>query len=86
MVENGYGKSHDSEFAEAGGALPGADPAAVSELARERGLPQLGTLGSGYHFLEVQFVEQIHQPEAAEAFGLHEKSEEKHEIQAGSVL
>jgi tRNA-splicing ligase RtcB (3'-phosphate/5'-hydroxy nucleic acid ligase) len=73
MVENGYGEPRDAEFAEAGGALPGADPAAVSGRARERGVPQLGTLGSGNHFLEVQFVEEIHHPEAAQAFGLHEK-------------
>jgi tRNA-splicing ligase RtcB len=71
MVDNGYGEPCDSEFAEADGCLPGADPAAVSERARERGLPQLGTLGSGNHFLEVQFVEEIHHPEAAQAFGLH---------------
>jgi tRNA-splicing ligase RtcB (3'-phosphate/5'-hydroxy nucleic acid ligase) len=73
MLENSYGEPRDSELAEAGGSLPGADPAAVSEHARERGLPQLGTLGSGNHFLEVQFVEEIHHPEAAQAFGLHEK-------------
>jgi tRNA-splicing ligase RtcB len=70
MVDNGYGEPRDSEFAEAGGSLPGADPAAVSERARERGLPQLGTLGSGNHFLEVQFVEEVHHQEAARAFGL----------------
>src|SRR6516164_10073732 len=73
MVENGYGEARDSEFAEAGGALDGADPAAVSERARDRGLPQLGTLGSGNHFLEVQYVEQIHHGEAAQAFGLRER-------------
>ena len=72
MVENGYGEARDAEFAEAGGALPEADPAAVSERARERGLPQLGTLGSGNHFLEVQQVEAIHDVEAARAFGLTE--------------
>jgi tRNA-splicing ligase RtcB len=72
MVDNGYGESHDSGFSEAGGALVGADPTAVSGRARERGLPQLGTLGSGNHFLEVQFVEEIHHPEAALAFGFHE--------------
>ncbi len=70
MVENGYGEPRDAEFAEAGGALADADPAAVSARARERGLPQLGTLGSGNHFLEVQYVEQIHHPQAAQAFGL----------------
>jgi tRNA-splicing ligase RtcB (3'-phosphate/5'-hydroxy nucleic acid ligase) len=70
MVKNGYGEARDAEFAEAGGALEGADPAAVSARARERGLPQLGTLGSGNHFLEVQYVEEIHDETAARAFGI----------------
>jgi tRNA-splicing ligase RtcB (3'-phosphate/5'-hydroxy nucleic acid ligase) len=70
MVANGYGEARDAEFAEAGGALEGADPAAVSARARERGLPQLGTLGSGNHFLEVQWVEAIHDEAAARAFGI----------------
>jgi tRNA-splicing ligase RtcB len=68
MVKNGFGEQRDAEFAEAGGALSGADPAAVSERARERGLPQLGSLGSGNHFLEVQFVETIHDEDAARAY------------------
>ena len=70
MVKNGYGEERDAEFAEAGGALDGADPKAVSERAKERGLPQIGTLGSGNHFLEVQYVEKIHDEEAARAFGI----------------
>jgi tRNA-splicing ligase RtcB len=70
MVKNGYGEERDPEFAEAGGELEGADPAAVSQKARERGLPQIGTLGSGNHFLEVQFVEAIHDEAAARAYGL----------------
>ena len=70
MVRHGYGETRDAEFSEAGGALEGADPDQVSARARERGLPQLGTLGSGNHFLEVQFVEEIHDQTAARAFGL----------------
>ncbi len=70
MVENGYGEERDAEFAEAGGALDDADPACVSARAKQRGRPQLGTLGSGNHFLEVQYVEQIHDQPAARAFGL----------------
>jgi tRNA-splicing ligase RtcB len=70
MVKNGYGEERDAEFAEAGGALEGADAAAVSERARERGLPQLGTLGSGNHFLEVQYVEDVQDEAAARAFGI----------------
>jgi tRNA-splicing ligase RtcB len=70
MVGNGYGDARDAEFAEAGGALEDADPLAVSARAKQRGLPQLGTLGSGNHFLEVQFVQQIHHPEAARVMNL----------------
>jgi tRNA-splicing ligase RtcB len=70
MVKNGYGEERDAEFAEAGGALEDADPKAVSERARERGIPQIGTLGSGNHFLEVQFVEEVHDAEAARTFGI----------------
>jgi tRNA-splicing ligase RtcB len=72
MVKNGYGEDRDANFAEAGGAIDGADPAAVSERARERGLPQLGTLGSGNHFLEVQRVDEIHDQAAAKAYGIAE--------------
>ncbi len=69
-VKHGYGLEHDAEFAEEGGAMPGADPDRVSAKAKERGRPQLGTLGAGNHFLEVQRVEQIHDEEAARAMGL----------------
>jgi len=70
MVDNGYGEPSDAEYTEAGGTLKGADPDCVSERAKERGLPQLGTLGSGNHFLEIQYVEQVHEPAAAAAMGL----------------
>jgi tRNA-splicing ligase RtcB len=69
-VENGYGEPRDVEFAEERGCLEGADPAAVSPRAKERGRPQLGTLGSGNHFLEVQYVEEVHDAEAARAMGV----------------
>jgi len=62
----------DAERCEEGGRLAGADPAAVSERARTRGRDQLGTLGSGNHFLEVDRVAEVHDPVAAEAFGLVE--------------
>ena len=70
MAQNGYGEERDARFTEAGGALDGADPLAVSARAKERGMPQLGTLGSGNHFLEVQYVEEIHDEAAARAFGI----------------
>ncbi|MGD0199847.1 MAG: RtcB family protein [Bryobacteraceae bacterium] len=70
MVENGYGEARDAEFTEERGRLEGADPDQVSSRAKERGRPQLGTLGSGNHFLEVQWVEQVHDEAAARAMGL----------------
>ena len=72
MVENGYGDTRDAELAEAGGALESAIPNEVSDRAKERGLPQLGTLGSGNHFLEVQYVEAVHDETAARAMGIEE--------------
>ncbi|HYD43338.1 MAG TPA: RtcB family protein [Anaeromyxobacter sp.] len=60
----------DAERCEEGGCLRGADPAAVSARARARGADQLGTLGSGNHFLELDEVAEVHDAEAAEAFGL----------------
>ena len=60
MVTHGYGEPRDAEFAEAGGGLGDADPDKVSDRAKQRGRPQIGTLGSGNHFLEIQYVEQIH--------------------------
>ena len=72
MVSHGYGTGEDARFAESGGVLREANPARVSERAKQRGRPQVGTLGSGNHFLEVQFVQQIYDPLAAEAFGIAE--------------
>jgi tRNA-splicing ligase RtcB len=72
LVEKGYGDPEDLEHIESGGKLAGADPGVVSGRAYERGLPQLGTLGSGNHFLEVQYVDEIYDQEAAGAFGLDE--------------
>jgi len=72
MVAHGYGHARDTEYSEAGGALEGADPGAVSERAKERGQPQVGTLGSGNHFLEVQYVERVVDAETASALGLAE--------------
>ncbi len=70
MISNGYGEDRDAEFAEAGGALEGALPNKVSARAKERGTPQLATLGSGNHFLEVQYVEELHDAAAAQAMRL----------------
>jgi tRNA-splicing ligase RtcB len=70
--ERGLGTDDDLERTESGGCLPGAEPDHVSDRARERGAPQLGTLGSGNHFIEVQRVERLLDADAAEAFGLRE--------------
>ena len=71
-IERGRGTPDDLERTEERGAQAGAEPAAVSARARERGADQLGTLGSGNHFLEVQVVERVLDPAAATAFGLAE--------------
>jgi tRNA-splicing ligase RtcB len=71
-VENGYGIRADLEHCEENGEMKGADPARVSKKAHERGRPQLGTLGSGNHFLEIQRVDKIYDENTAKAFGLKE--------------
>jgi tRNA-splicing ligase RtcB (3'-phosphate/5'-hydroxy nucleic acid ligase) len=71
VVERGFGEPADLEFCEESGAMRGADAGKISNRAKQRGRTQLGTLGSGNHFLEVQYVEKILEAEIAEAFGLH---------------
>jgi tRNA-splicing ligase RtcB (3'-phosphate/5'-hydroxy nucleic acid ligase) len=66
------GASDDLERTESEGCLPGADPGAVSERAHERGAGQLGTMGSGNHFVELQRVARVFDERAAEAYGLRE--------------
>ncbi len=69
-VENGFGRPGDLERTEDGGRMREAAVEDVSERALERGLPQLGTLGAGNHFLEIQKVDEIFDPAAAAAFGV----------------
>lgn len=69
-VEKGYGTAVDLEHLEETGRLPNAEPSAVSDRAKQRGKDQLGTLGSGNHFAEVQYVAEVFDEEAAKAFGL----------------
>ncbi len=71
-VERGHGTQRDLDRCEDGGALAGADPDAVSERARARGMRQVGSLGSGNHFLELQVVAEITDHRTAEAFELFE--------------
>jgi tRNA-splicing ligase RtcB (3'-phosphate/5'-hydroxy nucleic acid ligase) len=72
MLERGFGIASDKEFCEEQGCMKGADPSLVSDKAKQRGHDQLGTLGSGNHFLEIQKVEMIFDPMVAEVFGLKE--------------
>jgi tRNA-splicing ligase RtcB len=71
MLEQGYGVEEDITFCEERGRMIIGDPALVSSLAKKRGADQLGTLGSGNHFLEIQYVDEIFDESAACAFGLN---------------
>ncbi len=69
-VEEGFGWEEDLKHIEHGGHLGQADPSVVSDKVLKRGAPQVGSLGGGNHFLELQSVDEVFRPEAAEAFGL----------------
>lgn len=69
-VRTGYGFERDTVFCESSGAMIGAAPDCISERAYERGADQLGTLGSGNHFIEVQKIVQVEAPDAADVLGL----------------
>lgn len=83
-IEEGYGFDGDLTFTEEEGAFAGADPDLVSQDARRRGGSQLGTLGAGNHFLEVQRVDEIFDREAATAFGISEVGQITVMIHTGS--
>jgi len=69
-VERGFGLAEDLNFIEEGGCLPGADFDLVSDRAFERGRDQLGTIGSGNHFVEMGYVDEIYDPALADRIGL----------------
>ena len=71
-VENGFGRPEDLRFVETNGRMPGAKPDKVSDQAKQRQLDEMGTLGSGNHYLEVQKVAEIYDSETAAAFGIEE--------------
>jgi len=71
-IDHGYGIKEDLAYIESNGKLASAKPDLVSEMAKKRGANQLGTLGSGNHFVEVDYVEEIYDTEIAKAFGLFE--------------
>jgi tRNA-splicing ligase RtcB len=82
-VENGYGRNEDLEHLEEKGSLPGKAES-ISEKAMKRGMPQLGSLGAGNHFLEIQKVEKIFSPKVAEAMGIEEEGQVAVMIHTGS--
>ncbi|UCG54443.1 MAG: RtcB family protein [Dehalococcoidia bacterium] len=71
-IENGYGFAEDLESTEERGEMSGADPSLVSSRAKKRGIPQLGTLGSGNHFLEVAIIDDISEVEIASSMGINQ--------------
>ena len=70
VIEKGYGEAEDIVVTEEEGCMKGANPDKVSSKAKKRGIPQLGTLGSGNHFLEVEVVDEIYDADAATAMGI----------------
>ncbi len=69
-IKRGFGSEKDLEFIEENGKLKGANPSAVSHLAKKRQFKQIGTLGSGNHYLEVQYVDEVHDEKVAKAYKL----------------
>jgi len=84
MVEHGYGWEDDLAHTEANGRLDMPDPDVITEKAIERGKDQLGTLGGGNHFLEIQVVDEIYDPKAAEAMGITQVGQVTVMIHTGS--
>lgn len=83
-IKNGYGIPSDLESCEENGRIDGADPVTVSNTARKRGSLQLGSLGSGNHFLEIQKVDKIYNLEAAKAMGIMQEGQIQVLIHCGS--
>ncbi|MBU0461035.1 MAG: RtcB family protein [Nanoarchaeota archaeon] len=83
-VDNGYGFAEDLDCTEEQGTMKGADAGAVSNRAKARGRDQLGTLGAGNHFLEVQYVDKIFDKDIAKAFGIEKEGQVTVMIHCGS--
>ena len=83
-VEKGYGEAEDIVVTEESGCLKRANPEKVSDKAKKRGTPQLGTLGSGNHFLEVEVVAEIYDHEAARVMGIMEAGQVLFMVHTGS--
>lgn len=84
MVEHGFGWAEDLDVSEEGGAMAMADPSNISKEAIKRGRPQLGTLGAGNHFLEIQAVDYIYDEDVASEFGINEPGQITVMIHTGS--
>lgn len=84
LIKRGYGWPEDAEHCEEGGQMPNANPDKVSQTAKSRGLTQIGTLGSGNHFLEIQRVDKIFDPQKAKTFGINEEGQVTVMIHCGS--
>ncbi|HLD11028.1 MAG TPA: RtcB family protein, partial [Candidatus Nanoarchaeia archaeon] len=83
-VENGYGTKDDIKHTEENGCMEDADSSSVSEMAKNRGKQQLGTLGAGNHFLEIQNVEEIYDEKFAKKWGLESKDQTTLMLHCGS--
>jgi tRNA-splicing ligase RtcB len=83
-VDNDMGWDEDLEHCEENGTLAGADPSVISDKAMKRGIPQVGSLGSGNHFIEIQYVDQIINEQLAKAMGIHSKDQVLVMIHTGS--
>lgn len=83
-IENDYGWEEDGDFCEENGCLAGADSEKVSRKAKERGIKQIGSLGSGNHFLEIQKVDEIYESDIAKTLGIEEKGQVMVMIHTGS--
>jgi tRNA-splicing ligase RtcB len=84
LIDRGLGWAEDAKHCEENGHMPNANPDKVSSVAKKRGLTQLGTLGSGNHFLEIQKVDKIYNEKTAKAFGLDHEGQVTVMIHCGS--
>jgi len=83
-VAHGYGWKDDARYCEENGTMPNANPDKISSNAKGRGLPQLGSLGSGNHFLEIQHVDKIYDAPVAKRFGIFDEGQVTIMIHTGS--
>ena len=83
-VEKGYGTKKDLENMEERGMMEGGDPSKVSDLAKKRGRPQLGTLGAGNHFLEIQKISDVYDEQTAKKWGIKDKDQVMIMLHCGS--